>query len=89
MSAHTFECTDDSCTGCGGNPYDGMTDRELLIAVLVELKSVRQEHAETVQRVGDVLDNLAPHLEAVGPMIEALAANPMFRMLAGGKKKTA
>jgi len=66
--------------------YDGMTDRDLLIAVLVELKSVRREHNDTVTKVNDVLTNLAPHLEAVGPMIEALAKNPMFRMLAGGKK---
>jgi hypothetical protein len=70
--------------------YDGMSDRELLIAVLVELKSVRVEHAETVAKVNGLLEGMAPHLEQVGPMIDALANNPMFRMLAGGggKKKS-
>lgn len=65
----------------------GLTDRELLERVLIELKEVRAEHADTVAKVNGLLTALEPYIEQVGPMIDALASNPMFRMLAGGKKK--
>jgi hypothetical protein len=60
-----------------------------LLIIEEKLDNLIAGHSEVVTKVNDVLTNLAPHLEAVGPMIEALANNPMFKMLAGGggKKK--
>lgn len=75
-----------SAFDAGTVEIDGLSDRELLERVLVELKEVRREHAETVAQVNSLLESLKPHIEQVGPMIDALASNPMFRMLTGGKK---
>lgn len=82
-------CNVDGCPVCEGEHilYEGLSDRELLERVLVELKEVRREHNETVAKVNAFLEGLAPHLEQIAPMIDALAQNPMFRMLAGGGKK--
>jgi hypothetical protein len=66
---------------------DDASDRELLLTILGEVAEIRKEHNETVARINGLLETLMPHVEQVGPMIEALANNPMFKMLAGGGKK--
>jgi hypothetical protein len=52
-----------------------------------KLDTLAASHAETVGHVETLVQKVEPHLAELGPMIDAIASNPMFKMLTGGKKR--
>lgn len=67
--------------------FEGVTDRELLESIVLDLRRLSAAHDDMVDKVNDIIDNVKPHLDDIAPMIDAIASNPMFRMFTGGRKK--
>ena len=100
---HAFESIDGKSMECihchtaGTNPIhdvgvlaDSGGDINTIILRRIEAKidALTTAHAETVSHVETLVQKVEPHLAELGPMIDAIASNPMFKMLTGGKKRS-
>lgn len=59
----------------------------VLVLIDAKIDALSAAHSETVGNVDALVKKVEPHLAELGPMIDAIANNPMFKMLAGGSKK--
>jgi hypothetical protein len=73
---------------------DKVTDSERIAYLEHTLDSIEgkvdtfvEAFDKTLENVNAVIAKIEPHLENLGPMIDSLANNPMFRMFTGGKKR--
>jgi uncharacterized protein YoxC len=63
-----------------------VTDREMLEMISRDLNELLIAHDDMVTKVNNIIDNVSPHLDQIGPMLDAIASNPLFKMMAGKKK---
>jgi len=61
-----------------------MTTEDMTLA---EVKAMRAELNEIKIVISNLLDQLAPYVDQLGPMIESIESSPMFKMIVGKKKK--
>jgi hypothetical protein len=54
--------------------------------VNAKLDALMLAHNEMVEKVNGLITSVEPHLADLGPLIDAIASNPVFRMFTGGKK---
>jgi hypothetical protein len=61
--------------------------KTILLRIEEKIDNLTAAHSATVTQVDSLVKAVEPHIAEIAPMIDAIANNPMFRMMTGGKKK--